>query len=73
MVPERGIEFEVALGDRGLALSWPGDGAVLWALNDSTFFDVEDGREVRFSTDGDGIELVLGTLRAPRAGPEEPR
>lgn len=73
VVPERGIEFEVALGDRGLALSWPGDGAVLWALNDSTFFDVEDGREVRFSTDEDGIALVLGTLRAPRAGPEEPR
>ncbi len=60
------IAFEVALEGRGLALSWSDDQAVLWALNDSTFFDVEDGREVRFSVDGDGIELVLGTLRATR-------
>lgn len=65
---ERGIEFEVALEERGLALSWPGDEAVLWPLNDSTYFDVEDGRQVRFATGDDGIELVLGTLRAPRAG-----
>ncbi len=69
----RRIEFEVALEERGLKLSWPGDRAVLWALNDSTYFDVEDGREVRFATGGDGIELVLGTLRAPRAGPGQPR
>ena len=48
-------------------------GRCLWALNDSTYFDVEDGREVRFSTDGDGIELVLGTLRAPRAGSRDDR
>lgn len=72
VVAERGIEFEVALEERGLALSWPGDRAVLWALNDSTYFDVEDGREVRFATGGDGIELVLGTLRAVRAGTEGP-
>ena len=73
VVAERGTEFEVALDERGLALSWPGDEAVLWALNDSTYFDVEDGREVRFSTDEDGIELVLGSLRASRAGIERSR
>ena len=66
LVSERGIAFEVALEGRGLALSWQGDKALLWALNDSTFFDVEDGREVRFSDDGDGIVLTLGTLRARR-------
>ena len=73
VVAEREMEFEVALEERGLTLSWPGDMAVLWALNDSTYFDVEDGREVRFSTDEDGIELVLGTLRAPREGSERLR
>ena len=70
---ERGIEFEVALEGRGLALSWRGDRAVLWALNDSTYFDVEDGREVRFSGDGDAIELILGTLRASRRGTGQSR
>ena len=32
----------------------------------STFFDVEDGREGKFSDDGDGKELVLGTLGPTR-------
>ena len=63
---ELGTRFEVVLEERGLALSWQGARAVLRALDDSTFFDVEDGREVRFSGDGDGMELVLGTLRATR-------
>ena len=66
VVAERGIAFEVALEGQGLALSWQGGKAVLRALNVSTFFDVEDGRQVRFSDDGDGIVLVLGTLRATR-------
>ena len=65
-VAEREIEFEVALEGRGLSLAWRGDSAVLWPLNDSTFFDVEDGREVRFAGEGDEVELVLGTLRARR-------
>ena len=64
---EMGIEFEVELDGRGLALTWPGFNAVLWPLGGSIFFDVEDGREVRFLGEGDGVELVLGSLRAPRA------
>ena len=64
---EMGIEFEVELEGRGLALTWPGDNAVLWPLSDSIFFDVEDGREVQFSGEGDGVELVLGSHSAPRA------
>ena len=66
MVAERGIAFEVALEGRGLALSWQGGKAVMRALNDSTFFDVEDGREVRFSDDGTGSYWFLG-LSGPRA------
>ena len=70
---ERGIEFVVALEERGLTLSWPGERAVLWPLDDSTYFDVEDGQGVRFATDGDGVELVLGSLRAAQAGTGQPR
>ena len=65
-VAERDIEFEVELEERGLALTWRGERAVLWPSSDSTFFDVEDGREVRFSWEPDGVELTLGTLRATR-------
>lgn len=67
VVPERDIEFEVALEGRGLTLPWRGERAVLWPSDEATFFDVEDGREVRFSGEGDGVELTLGTLRATRA------
>ena len=66
VVAETGIEFHLELEGRGLALTWQGGNAVLWPLSDSTFFDVEDGREVRFSGEGDGMELVLGSLRVPR-------
>lgn len=59
-------DIEVALEERGLALAWRGERAVLWPSGDSTFFDVEDGREVRFSWEPDGVELTLGTLRATR-------
>ena len=64
---ELGIEIEVELEGRGLALTWPGTNAVLWPLSDSIFLDVEDGQEVRFLGEGDGVELVLRGLRAPRA------
>ena len=60
------IEFEVDLEERGLLLTWRGERAVLWPSGDSTFFDAEDGREVRFSWEPDGVELTLGTLRATR-------
>jgi len=66
VVAEREIEFEVELEERGLVLTWRGDRAVFWPSSDSTFFDVEDGREVRFSWEPDGVELTLGTLRATR-------
>ena len=66
VVPETEIEVEVELEERGLALTWRGERAVLWPSGDSTFFDVEDGREVRFSWEPDGVELTLGTLRATR-------
>lgn len=66
VVAGRGIEFEVTLEERGLTLSWQEDQSVLWALDDSTYFDVEDGRQVRFSTTRGEIELVLGSLRASR-------
>ncbi len=68
VVSELGVEFDVELEQRGLALSWPGNRLVLWALTDSTFFDVDEGQEVRFLRDGDGVELILGTLRATRTG-----
>ena len=61
-----GIEIEVELEERGLALTWRGERAVLWPSGDSTFFDVEDGREVRFLWEPDGVELARGTLRATR-------
>ena len=60
------VEIDVELEERGLALTWRGERAVLWPSGDSTFFDVEDGREVRFSWEPDGVELTLGTLRATR-------
>lgn len=63
---ERDIEFEVELEERGLALTWRGERAVLWPSGDTTFFDVDDGREVRFSQAPDGMELTLGTLRTTR-------
>ena len=66
VVAETGVEFQVALEGRGLALTWRGGNAVLWPLSDSMFFDVEDGNEVRFSGEGDGVELVMGSHRAPR-------
>ena len=66
VVPETEIEVEVELEERGLALTWRGERAVLWPSGDATFFDVEDGREVRFSWEPDGVELTLGTLRATR-------
>ena len=66
VVAERDIELEVELEERGLALTWRGDRSVLWPSGDATFFDVEDGREVRFSWEPDGVELTLGTLRATR-------
>ena len=65
-VAETGIEVEVELEERGLALTWRGERAVFWPSGDSTFFDVEDGREVRFSWEPDGVELALRTLRATR-------
>ena len=58
--------IEVELAPRGLALTWRGDRAVLRPSGDSTFFDVEDGREVQFVASGDDLELILGTLRATR-------
>ncbi|MDE0100841.1 MAG: serine hydrolase [Bryobacterales bacterium] len=67
VLAETGMEFEVGLEERGLALTWQDGNAVLWPLSDSTFFDVEDGREVSFSGEGDAMELVLGGLRAARA------
>lgn len=66
VVAERNIEFEVELEERGLALTWRRERSVLWPSGDATFFDVEDGREVRFSWEPDGVELTLGTLRATR-------
>ena len=63
---EGGTEFEVALEGRGLVLSWQENSVVLWPMSDSTFFDVEDGRAVRFAGQGDEVELVLGSLRAGR-------
>ena len=66
VVAERDIGFEVELEERGLSLTWRGERTVLWPSSDSTFFDVEDGREVRFSWEPDGVELTLGTLRAAR-------
>ena len=65
-VAESESEFEVELEERGLTLTWRGEPSVLWPSGDSTFFDVEDGREVRFSWEPDGVELTLGTLRATR-------
>ena len=59
-------DIEVELEERGLALTWRGERSVLWPSGDSTFFDVEDGREVRFSWEPDGVELVLGTITAIR-------
>ena len=64
---QTGMEFEVGLEERGLALTWQDHNAVLWPLSDSEFFDVEDGREVSFSEQGDAMELMLGGLRAKRA------
>ena len=64
---ETGTEFEVGLEERGLALTLQDGNAVLWPLSDSMFFDVEDGREVSFSGEGDAVELMLGGLRATRA------
>ena len=66
VVAEQDIEFEVELEERGLAMTWRGDRAVLWPSGDATFFDVDDGREVRFTWAPDGVELTLGTLRATR-------
>ena len=66
VVAERDIEFEVELEERGLWLTWRGERTVLWPSGDATFFDVEDGREVRFSWEPDGVELTLGTLTATR-------
>ncbi len=66
VVAESETEVEVELEERGLALTWRGERAVLWPSGDATFFDVEDGREVRFSWEADGVELALGTLRATR-------
>ena len=59
-------EIEVELEERGLALTWRGERSVLWPSGDATFFDVQDGRELRFSWEADGVELALGTLRATR-------
>ena len=59
-------DIEVELEERGLALTWRGERSVLWPSGDATFFDVEDGREVRFSWEPDGVELTLGTLTATR-------
>lgn len=65
-VAGREIEVEVGLEERGLTLTRRGERAVLWPSGDSTFFDVEDGREVRFSWEPDGVELTLGSLTATR-------
>ncbi|MDE2711526.1 MAG: serine hydrolase [Acidobacteriota bacterium] len=66
VVAESDIEFAVELEERGLTLTWRGERTVLWPSGDSTFFDVEDGREVRFLWEPDGVELARGTLRATR-------
>ena len=61
---ETGIEVEIE--GRGLALTAQGERRVVWPSGDATFFDVEDGREVRFTANGDELDLVLGTLQATR-------
>ena len=69
VVAEREIEFAVELEGRGLAFALQGRRVVLWPLTDSTFVDVDDGREVRFSGAGEQMELtVLGRFRATRTG-----
>ena len=62
------IEFSVRLEGRGLELSWEGGTALLWPLDDSTFFDTDDGREVRFSRSDGEMALILGGLTAIRGG-----
>ena len=56
------------LEGRGLELAWEGGTALLWTLDDSTFFDTGDGREVRFSGSNGEIALILGGLTAIRGG-----
>ena len=67
VVAETETEFRVELDGQGLALTWQGGNALLWPLSDSTFFDIDDAREVWCSGEGAGMELVLGSLKVPRS------
>jgi len=66
---ERGIEFTVTVGERGLHVTWADGDAALWPMSDSTFFDPEDGGDVVFSHTGEQVIARLGNLQTVRKEP----